>query len=217
MPKPTPTVTSGSVLMLMPMPMVAMSPLITMFEMNSGSEQHDARHRRAVREEHDDEHRAEAERVHHEVVPHQLVVRRRQHADETAGQLELGLLHLVGAAMNSLRVLDDARDVVALVVPAEERHVRRLVVGRDVLRRLRRRRVREEDEERLPDVARRCSARRPIWARARGTPCSRCAGCRSARSCSRRRGRARGSAGTSPSCGASAGPSWRRGRGPPRR
>src|SRR5882724_6553535 len=79
-----------------------------------------------------------------------------EHADQPAGQLEGCLpVHVVlGPGDEVLTLLDDARDVVALVVAGEEGHVRGGVARIHVLRGLGRRRAGEEDEEGLRHVAR---------------------------------------------------------------
>ena len=121
------------------------------------------------------------------------------------------------AAMNSLQRSMMRRDVVALVVAGEERHVRRGVVRRHVLRRLRRRRAGEEDEERLADVAHRVRDDAPLRLQLVEHHVDGAQDVGEREAVADVADRARGSAGTSPSCAAPADPSWRRGRSPRRR
>ena len=135
--------------------MIAISPLITMFEMKSGASSRKPAIARAVGEEHDYEHRPEAEDVHQEVVLHEHLVRRRQHADQAARELELAAFSIGLAAMNSLQRSMMRRDVVALVVAGRRTSRARWCSSAiDVLRGLGRRRAGEEDEEELPPTSR---------------------------------------------------------------
>src|SRR5438093_1476242 len=83
---------------------------------------HTACGRRAVAEQHDHIDREEAEEVHAQLVAYQLLDGGGENADQPSSQLEARLpVHVVlGAGYEVFAFLDDARDVVALVVAGEE-------------------------------------------------------------------------------------------------
>ena len=139
------------------------------------ADHHDQRgNGRAVGEHDDQEDGPEAQPVHVQVVLQNLLVGRRGHADQSAGQPPVGDDRLFGFRQapvvhqwiggdETARLLNDAGDVVALVVGAIERHARHRVAGVQEFGRLARRGAREIVEEQGTDPPRVRGNRAPAW------------------------------------------------------